>query len=120
LAKGVFIYAYEHRKELTDGERKKTVEFITGDRIRWYFPSSSVNVVNEKAALAELKRRGLGKFIRVKREINKEAILQNPERIAGLKNLSVRQAEIFAIVLVAMGIELQKGERKFKKVKFEP
>lgn len=117
LAQGVFIFASDHRSELTDEDRKKTVELVTGDKIRWYLPPSSVVVADEDEAIAELERRGLGEFIRVKKEINKEAILQNPEKIAKLKHLSVSQVEIFAIVPDMMDFELQKGDRKFKKVK---
>lgn len=116
LAKGVYIFAEGRRAELTDQGARKTVELAAGNRIRWYFTPPAVEVDEEEEALKELERRGLLEFIRVKREIDKEAILREPEKIKNLKHLSVGQEEIFAIVLSAMGIELQKGERKFKKI----
>lgn len=116
LADGVFIFAQGHREELTEDEKKKTVDFLSGDKIRWYFPPSSVVVKDEESAIAELKRRGLSEFIRTKETIDKTEILKDPDRIRNLKNISIDQTEIFAIVPAEMGIELQKGKRKFKKV----
>ena len=116
LAQGVYIFAEGHRVELTDEGARKTVELAAGDKIRWYFTPPAVEVDDEKEALKELERRELSEFIRVKKEIDKEAILREPEKIKNLKHLSVGQEEIFAIVLSAMGIELQKGKRKFKKI----
>lgn len=116
LAKGVYIFAEGHRNELTDQGAKKTVELAAGDKIKWYFTPPAVEVEEEEEALEELERRKLSQFIRTKKEIDKEAILREPEKIRGLKYLFVSQQEIFAIVLSIIGIELQKGERKFKKV----
>lgn len=117
LAEGVFIFASGSREELTDHNMRKTVEFITGDKIQWYYPPTSVVAENEEAAIAELERRGLSEFIRVKKEINREAILQEPKKAKGLRWISLSQDEIFAIVPAKMDFELQKGKRKFKKVK---
>lgn len=116
LAKGVYTFAKGHRNELTDQGAKKTVELAAGDKIKWYLTPPAVGVDEEEEALKELERRGLSQFIRTKKEIDKEAILQEPEKIRNLKHLSVSQQEIFAIVLLAIGIELQKGKKKFKKV----
>lgn len=116
LAKGVYVFAEGHRDELTDQGIKKTVELTAGDKIKWYFTPPAVEADDEEEALKELERRGLSQFIRTKREIDKEAILREPEKIRNFKHLSVSQQEIFAIVLLTIGIELQKGERKFKKV----
>lgn len=116
LAMGVWIYAEAHRKDLIKDEKVKTFELASGDILRWYFTKSRVEVANEEAALKELKRKELIDFIRVTEEINKEAILANQEKAEGLKTLSIEQDEVFAIVLAKMGVELQKGKRKFKKV----
>jgi phage host-nuclease inhibitor protein Gam len=116
LADGVFTYAESHRKELTEKEKKKTVESINGDKIRWYFPPPSVVIKNLEAAIAELESKKLRGFIRIKKEVDKEEILKAPKKVKKLKNISVEQDEIFAIVPARMGIELQKGKKKFKKV----
>jgi phage host-nuclease inhibitor protein Gam len=116
LAKGVWIYAEGHRQELIKDEKVKTFELSSGDMLRWYFTKPRVEVEDEDAALKELKRKGFNDFIRVSEEVNKEVILANQEKMKGLKMLKITQDEIFAIVLAKMGIELQKGKRKFKKV----
>ena len=66
LAQGVFLFAESHREELTEKEKQKTVEFITGDKIRWYLTPWSVVVLNEADAIIELEGYGLEEFIRVK------------------------------------------------------
>lgn len=119
LAQGVFLFAESHREELTCKERHKTVEFITGDKIKWYLTPRSVVVIDKEEAIKELKKRDLADFIRITEEIDKEAILRQPDKIARLNNLDISQTEIFAIVPAKMDFELQKGDRKFKKVKIE-
>jgi phage host-nuclease inhibitor protein Gam len=116
LAAAVFIFAQGHREELTENEKKKTVEFMAGDKIRWYYPPPSVIVEDEETAIAELKRQGLSDFIRTKETIDKAEILKNLEKIRKLRHIIIEQDEIFTIIPAEMGIELQKGKRKFKKV----
>jgi len=76
LAKGVFIFASGHQAELTDEGRKRTVEFSTGDKIRWYFTPPSVVVEDEEKAIAELERRDLGEFIRKKKRSTEKRFLK--------------------------------------------
>lgn len=117
LAEGVFIFAEANRKEITKDFSVKTVEFPSGDIIKWYFSKSSVQVEDEEAAVDELEKEGLSDGVRIIKEVNKEWILQYPEEIKGLKKVSIKKGdEIFAIVPVKTGIELERGKRKFKKV----
>jgi len=45
-----------------------------------------------------LKRLGLGRFVRTKEEVNKEAILANPKAVAGVAGIKVVQGiEDFAV-----------------------
>ena len=48
--------------------------------------------------LETLKRLGLSRFIRVKEEPNKEAMLAEPEAVAGLAGVKIEQGEDFVIV----------------------
>lgn len=116
LAEGVYIFAEGNRPGLTDQFTKKTVELATGDKIRWYLTPPAVRVEDEEEAKKEIKRKGFDDFIRIKEEIDKEAILADPEKVKKLKFISITQDEIFAIILAELGIELQKGKRKFKKM----
>lgn len=117
LANGVHIYAEAHRAELTDHDKIKTVELLAGDRIRWYLTPGAVEIEDEEAVIAELKKKKILEAVRIKEELDKEFILKNPDVIKGLRHISIRKEEIFAITLSVMGIELQKGKRKFKKTK---
>lgn len=42
-----------------------------------------------EAVIEALKRLGLGKFVRTKEEINKEAILNEPDEVRGVAGLNV-------------------------------
>lgn len=117
LAEGVFIFAEANRKEITQDFSVKTVGFPSGDKIRWYFNPPSVQVKNEEVAIVELESRRLYELVRIHKEVNKEAILEHPEKIEGLKKVFVKKGdEIFAIVPAETGIELARGKKKFKKV----
>ncbi len=75
-----------------------------------------MKVKNEEAAISELENNDLLSFIRVKKEVDKEAILRNPEIAFGLKNLKIKEgAEVFVIKPAEVKIELEKGKRKFMK-----
>jgi phage host-nuclease inhibitor protein Gam len=52
-----------------------------------------------------LKRLGLTRFLRVKEEINKEAILAEPDAVRDVKGISISQGEDFVIVPLATELE---------------
>jgi phage host-nuclease inhibitor protein Gam len=59
----------------------KTVALTTGE-IGWRLRPPKVVVRGVEAVLDKLKRMGLDRFIRTKEEINKEAILNEPDAVA--------------------------------------
>lgn len=98
LTSGIHIWAEANRTELTQGGKVKTAQLMTGE-IRWRVSPPACKVVRVKEALEELKNARLGdRFIRTKEEINKEAILADPNAIAGLQWIQITQAEDFVIV----------------------
>ncbi len=98
LAEGVHAYCEVHRTELTEG-KVKYARFASGE-VNWR--TTPPRVVTKRGialdTLLELLRaRGLGRFVRTKDELNKEAVLAEPDAIAGMKELSIEQSEQFAI-----------------------
>jgi phage host-nuclease inhibitor protein Gam len=89
LTAGVQSYCEANRDELTLNGKTKTGQFVTGT-VQWRQKPPSVAVRGAEAVLEALKRFGLTRFIRVKEELNKEAILNEPDAIAGINGLSIK------------------------------
>lgn len=113
-AEGIYLYCRANRAVLTQNNKTKTVA-IPGGTVLWRLNPPSVEVSDEQAAIGELLLKDLNKFVRTKREINKEAILQDKDSLPKLKFLQVKEGdEVFAIKPADVKIELEKGKRKFK------
>lgn len=74
---GVKMWAEANRQALTSGGKVKHADLGTG-MLRWKFLPPKVTLRDVEGILAKLKRRGLAQFIRVKEEINREAMLADP------------------------------------------
>lgn len=107
LAEGIFIFAQAHRKELTEDETKKTIDWSTG-QIMWRWNPYSVDYRNKKATIAALKAKELDRFIRIEEEINKEAILQEKEVVKDIKEITIVHKEMFIIKPAKTEIEIPK------------
>ncbi|UVS62485.1 MULTISPECIES: host-nuclease inhibitor Gam family protein [Nitrosomonas] len=88
LLEGVQGYCEAHRLELTDGGKVKTANLITGE-VQWRQRPPSVSVRGSDTVIEMLKRLGLERFIRIKEEINKEAVLNAPDQVRGVAGLTV-------------------------------
>lgn len=97
LTSGVHTWAEANRDDLTQGGKVKTANMMTGE-IRWRIAPPSVVLVRVKEALEELKQKALKRFIRVKEEVNKEAILADQEAVQDCKWIQIKQGEDFVIV----------------------
>lgn len=97
LQAGVQTWCEANRDELTHGGKTKTADFITGT-VSWRQRPPSVNVRGVDVILDTLRRLHLDRFIRVKEEVNKEAVLADPEAVRGVAGLTIRTgAEDFII-----------------------
>ena len=88
LQDGVQGYCEAHRLELTDGGKVKTANLITGE-VQWRQRPPSVSVRGAETVIEMLKRLGLDRFVRTKEEINKEAILNEPDQVRGVAGINV-------------------------------
>ncbi|MCY1408141.1 Bacteriophage Mu Gam like protein [compost metagenome] len=76
----------------------KFANLITGE-VQWRIRPPSVTVRGADAVLELLRSKGLIRFIRVKEEVNKEAILNEPAAVVGLPGAVINCGiEDFAIV----------------------
>ncbi len=96
-AHGVQLWCEAHRAELTQEGKVKTAQLATGE-VKWRTRPPSVSVRGVEAVLETLKKLGLARFVRTKEELNKEAILAEPEAIQGIRGVTIGQGEDFVIV----------------------
>ncbi|MNO74492.1 Bacteriophage Mu Gam like protein [compost metagenome] len=98
LQGGVQSWCEANRAELTDNHKVKFANLITGE-VQWRIRPPSVTVRGADAVLELLRSKGLIRFIRVKEEVNKEAILNEPAAVVGLPGVVINCGiEDFAIV----------------------
>ena len=96
LFAGVQVWCEAHRDTLTQGGKVKTAAFTTGE-VSWRTRPPSVTVRGIEAVIDALRRLRLTRFLRVKTEVNKEAILNEPEAVALVPGIRISQGEDFAV-----------------------
>ena len=77
-----------NRAELTNGGKVKTANLVTGD-VSWRLRPPSVSIRGADTVIETLKRLALGRFVRAKEEVNKEAILNEPDAVKGVAGISI-------------------------------
>lgn len=96
LTNGVQIWSEANRDTLTQGGKVKTAALTTGE-IAWRLRPPSVRITGQEAVLDVLRRLGLKRFIREKEEVNKEAILNEPEAVSHVSGIAISQGEDFVV-----------------------
>lgn len=105
LQSGVQGWCEAHRAELTDNNKVKFANLVTGE-VQWRCRPPSVTVRGAESVLELLKVKGLERFIRTKEEVNKEAILNEPDAVEALPGVTInRDIEDFAIVPFEQGVQ---------------
>jgi len=105
LADGIYIYAEGHREELTEEGKRKTIRVPTGI-FGWRITPPAVSLKNVKLVLENLKKLNLERFIKVKEEPDKEAMLREPELAEKIKGVSIIQREEFVVKPSEIEIEI--------------
>lgn len=77
-----------NRDVLTNNGKTKTANLITGE-VQWRQRPPSVRVRAQEMVIDTLFKLGLDRFLRVKTEINKEAVLADPNAVSGIAGLSI-------------------------------
>jgi phage host-nuclease inhibitor protein Gam len=97
LSGAVQLWCEAHRALLTDNNKVKSARLASGD-VKWRMRPPSVAIRAADVVIGFLKQAGLDRFIRTKEEVNKEAILTEPEAVAHIKGITITQKEDFVIV----------------------
>jgi len=114
LVEGLFAYAEAHRDELTDGGKRKTVEVPTGI-FGWRMTPLSVSLRDAESILKSLKSLGLQRFIRIKEEVSKGAMLKEPDVAKTVKGVSISQHEDFIAKPAELEVEIAIQVDKLKR-----
>ena len=73
---------------LTGGDKTKTVDLGTGV-LKWRFRPPSVRILKAEDVIARLKALALGRFVRTKEEVDKEAMLKEPQVARTVAGVSI-------------------------------
>lgn len=85
----VQAWCESRRDELTQNGKTKTGSFNTGE-VQWRQRPPSVGIRGVDSVLDSLKMRGFTQFIRIKEEINKEAMLNEPDTAASVPGVTIK------------------------------
>lgn len=103
-ALGIQAYAESNRNELTDGGKTKTVRLPTGS-VLWRMTPPRTVLKKVEEVLARIEELGLTRFIRTKKEVDKEQLLKEPLVAEGIKGVTIVQNEEFVIKPDEVGVE---------------
>lgn len=92
LQNGIQAYCEAHREELTNGNKVKSANLVTGE-VMWRVKPASVRITAVETVIETLKRLGLKRFVRTKDEINKEAILLDKDAVKGVAGIKIISGE---------------------------
>lgn len=107
LHTGIQTWCEAHRLEICG--KGKTANLVTGE-VAWRQRPPSVTVRNADAVVDQLGQLGLMHFVRVKHEINKDAILAEPDLVQGIKGLSVSSGvEDFVVQPFEVAIDAERA-----------
>ena len=116
LVEGLFAFAEIHRDELTDNGKRKTVELPTGT-FCWRMTPPAVSLRDVESILETLKSLKLKRFIRTKEEVDKEAMLKEPDVAKTVKGVSIGQHEEFVAKPAVLEVEIATRVDKLKRAK---
>ena len=97
LTKGVQTYCEANRDDLTRSGKVKFHKFAAGE-VNWRRRPPKVGVRGMAVVIERLKSLGLMRFIRVKEEVNKEAMLAEPDVAGAVDGVTIgSEGEDFVI-----------------------
>lgn len=94
LQAGVQAWCEAHRVELCGEADKlgKTANLVTGE-VSWRQRPPSVRITGADNVCDTLLRMGLGRFVRVKNEPNKEQMLAEPDAVRGIAGITIASGQ---------------------------
>jgi len=95
-AQRVFAYAEANKDALTEGGKRKSANLGHAGTVQWAISPPAVSLRDTEEVLAHLKRLGFERFIRRgPDEVNKEALLREPDTAKTVPGVSIGQNKKF-------------------------
>ncbi len=88
LEEGLQTFCEANRDALTNSGKTKTGKFPTGT-VLWRKSPKKVNPRGIPEIIERLKKAGLKRFVRIKEELNKEAMLEEPDVATAIEGISI-------------------------------
>lgn len=89
LQAGLQTFAEANRARLTRDGKTKTIKFTTGE-LSWRHRPAKVTLRKVEEVIEAISAAGLArKFLRTKKEVNKEAMLADREKAAGITGVTI-------------------------------
>lgn len=88
LTEGLKVWAEANRDALTNGGKTKTADLGSG-KVMWRLRPPSVRITGVDRCIEAIKSLGLTSFLRVKEEVNKDALLADPDKARGIAGVSI-------------------------------
>lgn len=93
----IYNYAESNRDELTDKGKKKTIKLATG-KLSWRTTPPKVTIGNTEEVIETLKKLKLSRFLRIKEEIDRNAMIKERKVAEKIKGVSITQSEELAVI----------------------
>lgn len=110
--KALCLWAETERDQLLEGGRKSVTLSQGVIGWRWGMPMVRIRRDAEDEIVELLSQRGLHHLIRTRQEIDKEAVLRQPELVADVDGLTVEQVETFFAQPLDLAAEQVKTVRR--------
>lgn len=112
LQQGVKTWCEANRNDLTENGKTKTANFITGT-VQWRNDPPSVTVRNQDQVIKMLGALGLTGYVRVRKELNKEAVLADRAAAEGKESPEKDAAAQRLKLLAGLTITIKSGVEQF-------
>jgi phage host-nuclease inhibitor protein Gam len=89
LQNGVQTWCESNRMDLTEQFKYKTAQFVTGS-VQWRQRPQSIVVKGAESVVEWMLAHGMDRFVRVKKEVNKEALLNEIGEAATVPGISIK------------------------------
>jgi len=112
LFDGLFVFAERNREKLTEGDKRRSAKLPSG-QLGWRTNPPTVSISKVADVIDRITSLDLGdEFLRTKQEIDKEAMLRNPEKANSISGVSISQSEQFFIKPDEEGVEESSSDTK--------
>lgn len=96
MVDAIYQYSVKNRKELTSDDRRKVLRVLSGT-FGWRKTQSKVHIDDIDKVVKVIKERNLDQFLRIKTEVNKMAMRQDPDTAKEIPGISISQVETFFV-----------------------